>query len=69
MGAFTNFIIEGKSLVGLNGDQLILHNSEDTKQLSLDLPIKGVKDIALSGNFFYFRTDNKILKFVLSLQD
>ncbi|MDP4797489.1 MAG: hypothetical protein NWR50_01375 [Crocinitomicaceae bacterium] len=69
MGEFSSFIIEGTSLVALNGDKLILHNSEDSSQLSVDLPIKGVKDIALSGNFFYFRTDNKILKFVLSLQD
>ena len=69
MGAFSSFISEGSSLVALNGNQLILHNSEDTRQLSVELPIKGVKDIALSGNFFYFRTDNKILKFVLSLQD
>ncbi len=69
MGEFSSFIIEGTSLVALNGDKLILHNSEDSSQLSVNLPIKGVKDIALSGNFFYFRTDNKILKFVLSLQD
>ncbi|TXI84991.1 MAG: hypothetical protein E6Q38_01175 [Crocinitomicaceae bacterium] len=69
MGVFTSFIIEGTSLVALNEDHLVLHNSEDASQLSVDLPIKGVKDIALSGNFFYFRTDNKILKFVLSLQD
>jgi hypothetical protein len=69
MGEFSSFIIEGTSLVALDGDKLILHNSEDSSQLSVYLPIKGVKDIALSGNFFYFRTDNKILKFVLSLQD
>jgi hypothetical protein len=69
MGEFSSFISEGTSLVALNKDQLILHNSEDASQIRVDLPIKGVKDIALSGNFFYFRTDNKILKFVLSLQD
>ena len=69
IGSFTSFIIEGNSLVALNNDHLVLHNWEDESQLRVELPLVGIKDVALSGNFFYFRTENKILKFVLSLQD
>lgn len=67
--AFTSFFVKNDALIGLNGKQLTIHKIEDAMQTTFDLPIDGVEEIALTGNFFYFRTENKILKFTLSLNN
>lgn len=61
------FIVKDENLVLLQNDQLILHNLLLSKQKIIELPVKGICDVKISGNFFYFRNENKILKYSLTL--
>jgi hypothetical protein len=64
-----DFAVKENNLVLVQNNQLLFYNLAVPEKKLIDLPIKNVFEVKISGNFFYFRTDNKILKFVLSLQD
>jgi hypothetical protein len=67
--SFTNakeFMVKDDAMVVLTENSLIIsHFSDDDKKI-FSLPGSGVNDFGISGNFFYFRVENKILKFALT---
>lgn len=66
---FIDFILKDETLILLAEGQLILLNMMTNEEKMLNLPMKDVLEVQLSGNFFYFRTENKILKYTLILHD
>jgi hypothetical protein len=66
---FLDFMLKDETLILLSEDQLILLNMLSNEKKIVNLPMKGILEVQLSGNFFYFRTENKILKYALILHD
>lgn len=67
--SFIDFLLKDETLILLTDGQLILHNMVSDEKKILNLPMKEILEVQLSGNFFYFRTENKILKYALILHD
>jgi hypothetical protein len=57
---FDALTIKGDFIIGCKNDQIEFFNTKKLENKKLFFPIKGVKECKLSGNYFYFRTDNKI---------
>jgi hypothetical protein len=57
------------ALIGCENDQIEFFNTKNLENKKLFFPIKGVKECKLSGNYFYFRTENKIYKYTLNLHN
>jgi hypothetical protein len=64
---FDALTIKGDFIIGCQNDQIEFFNTKNLETKKLLFPIKGVKECKLSGNYFYFRTDNKIYKYTLNL--
>ncbi len=64
---FDALTIKGDFIIGYQNDQIEFFNTKNLETKKLLFPIKGVKECKLSGNYFYFRTDNKIYKYTLNL--
>ena len=59
------FAVKDNTLLLIQNNQLLLHNLAIPEKKLIDLPIKNVYEVKISGNFFYFRTENKIYKYTL----
>lgn len=64
---FDALTFKGDFIIGCQNDQIEFFNTKNLETKKLLFPIKGVKECKLSGNYFYFRTDNKIYKYTLNL--
>lgn len=64
---FDALTIKGDFIIGCQNDQIEFFNTKNLETKKLLFPIKGVKECKLSGNYFYFRTENKIYKYTLNL--
>jgi hypothetical protein len=64
---FDALTIKGDFIIGCQNDQIEFFNTKNLETKKLLFPIKGGKECKLSGNYFYFRTDNKIYKYTLNL--
>ncbi|MEY3425055.1 MAG: hypothetical protein RL679_413 [Bacteroidota bacterium] len=60
-----DFAVKENNLVLVQNNQLLLYNLAVPEKKLIDLPIKNVFEVKISGNFFYFRTENKIYKYTL----
>lgn len=60
------FSVKDEIVITLRNNTLVF-NSQSSE--IVNLPIEGIIDFKLSGNFFYFRTGNKILKYSLDLRN
>lgn len=49
-------------------DRLIIINNESKKKIEIVLPLADILDFKKSGDYFYFRTQNKILKYALNFK-
>lgn len=63
------FVVKNENLILLQNNQLIVSNLSGQEINYIKLPIKNVCDVKISGNFFYFRAENKILKYSLTLRN
>jgi hypothetical protein len=66
---FDALTIKGDFIIGCQNDQIEFFNTKNLETKKLLFPIKGVKECKLSGNYFYFRTENKIYKYTLNLHN
>ncbi len=66
---FNALTIKGDFVIGCENDQIEFFNTKNLELKKLFFPIKGVKECKLSGNYFYFRTENKIYKYTLNLHN
>lgn len=60
-----DFAVKDNTLVLVQNNQLLLRDLAVPEKKLIDLPIKNVLEVKISGNFFYFRTENKIYKYTL----
>jgi hypothetical protein len=60
------FAVKDEVLLTLKNNSLVFHAL--SPQI-IHLPLEEVNDFKLAGNFFYFRTENKILKYSLVLRN
>jgi hypothetical protein len=60
-----DFAVKENNLILIQSNQLLLTNLAISEKKLIDLPIKNVFEVKISGNFFYFRTENKIYKYTL----
>lgn len=68
-GFFKSFTVKDESFVLLLNDQLNIRHLNKSSNEFIKLPTNGINDFKLSGKFFYFRTENKILKYSLRLHN
>jgi len=61
------FVVKGSTLVALLEDRFVLASLEESVKKIIEIPVKRINEVKISGNFFYFRTENKILKYSLFL--
>ena len=66
---FKSLIIKDKSFVLLLKDKLNIRQINESTNDFIELPTIGISEVKLSGKFFYFRTENKILKYSLTLHN
>lgn len=64
-----DFVVKGDNLILLQSKQLIVSNLITQEKNYINLPIKNVCEVKISGNYFYFRAENKILKYSLTLHN
>jgi hypothetical protein len=62
-----DILVKDNNLIILTNNQLILSNMLSNEKKIMNLPMKGVSEVELSGNYFYFRAENKIVKYSLIL--
>lgn len=62
-----DFNMRGSDCILLQPDRLIFYNLASNQQFSVSLP--GIEAVAfnISGNFFYFKTGDKLIKYTLKL--
>ncbi|MEY3236761.1 MAG: hypothetical protein RI883_862 [Bacteroidota bacterium] len=68
-GTFNRMTVKDISLVLLLKDQLNIRQINESSNDFIELPTIGISEVKLSGKFFYFRTENKILKYELTLRN
>jgi hypothetical protein len=66
---FKNMLIKDGSFVLLRNDSLNIRHINESSNDFIELPTIGINEVKLSGKFFYFRTENKILKYSLTLHN
>ena len=66
---FKNMTVKDMSFVLLLNDQINIRHLNESSNDFIKLPTNGIDEFKLSGNFFYFRTENKILKYSLTLRN
>lgn len=66
---FQSLAIKESSLILLDNNSLIIQNMKLSDKKILMLPVHGITDFKLSGDYFYFRCENKIFKYGLTLQN
>lgn len=64
-----DFTVKENTLLVLENDQMILLNMSTNEKKFVNLPVKDISEVELSGNYFYFRAENKILKYTLILHN
>lgn len=57
------FAVKDDALLVLTSDEVIVQHLTDEHKMSVRLPLDGVEEFRVSGSFFYFRAENKILKY------
>jgi hypothetical protein len=62
------FTVREDALVVFSEESLIISHLSDDDRMIFSLPRTGINDFGISGNFFYFRVENKILKFALTFR-
>lgn len=66
---FDAVTIKGDFIIGCQNEEIEFFNTKNLETKKLLFPIKGIKECKLSGNYFYFRTENKIYKYTLNLHN
>ena len=66
---FDALTIKEDFIIGYINNQIEFFNTKNLETKKLLFPIKDVKECKLSGNYFYFRTENKIYKYSLNLHN
>ena len=62
-----DILVKDNTLIILTNNQLILRNMLTNEKKIMNLPMKDISELELSGNYFYFRAENKIVKYSLIL--
>ena len=66
---FICMLVKDESFVLLRKDALNIRHINESSNDFIELPTIGINEVKLSGKFFYFRTENKILKYALTLRN
>ncbi len=66
---FKSMFFMDKSFVLVRNDSVNIRKINDSSNDFIKLPTIGISEVKLSGNFFYFRAENKILKYALTLRN
>jgi len=66
---FICMLVKDESFVLLRKDALNIRHINESSNDFIELPTIGIQEVKLSGKFFYFRTENKILKYSLTLRN
>jgi hypothetical protein len=67
MNPAIDFNIRGSDCILLQPDRLIFYNLASNQQFSVSLPEIDSEAFNISGDFFYFRMGNKLIKYTLKL--
>jgi hypothetical protein len=62
-GNITGFAVKDDALMVLTDRSVAIRHLSDDHKIDFKLPVEGVKEFRVTGSFFYFRTENKILKY------
>jgi hypothetical protein len=57
------FAVKDDALVVLTENTLLINHLSDEHKTNISVPIGAVDEFRISGSYFYFRTENKILKY------
>jgi hypothetical protein len=57
------FAVKDDALVVLTENTLLIKHLSDEHKTNISVPIGAVDEFRISGSYFYFRTENKILKY------
>jgi hypothetical protein len=66
---FDALTIKGEFIIGCKADSVSFFNYKNLSDKKMFFPTKGVLECKISGNYFYFRTENKIYKYSLNLRN
>lgn len=64
-----DLVIKDESLVMLREDRLVVRNMIDGTMNEIRIPMTDAIEFSIVGNFIYFRSGNKILKYSVTLQN
>lgn len=62
-GGVKGYAVKDDALIVLTDSSLLIRNLSDEHSLIISVPIGAVDEFRISGPYFYFRSENKILKY------